>query len=142
MSSDQKGIKYEIIDGVKVAQDMPKKQKEAMRKSSYDEGDHEDLDINEHLDPKNIKARVSMYVDQDVLDEIKRQAKGQGIKYQTFLNASLRQMFLSQGQGFAKGTNAESVHILAQAILALSQNYGPAIQRLEEKIENLEKKKA
>lgn len=39
---------------------------------------------------KETKFRVSMYVDLDVLDEIRARAKNVGLPYQTYLNQLLR----------------------------------------------------
>lgn len=42
------------------------------------------------------KQRVNMWIDIDVLDEIKKRADNQGLGYQTLLNKSLRDTFLSE----------------------------------------------
>ena len=43
---------------------------------------------------KETKFRVSMYLDLDVLDEVRKLAKKQGLPYQTFINQLLRERVL------------------------------------------------
>lgn len=42
------------------------------------------------FNPKETKFRVSMYLDLDVLDEIRKLAKNRGMPYQTYINQMLR----------------------------------------------------
>jgi predicted DNA binding CopG/RHH family protein len=44
----------------------------------------------EAFDPKAAKFRVTMFVDLDVLDEIRRRAANRGLPYQTYINQMLR----------------------------------------------------
>jgi uncharacterized protein (DUF4415 family) len=46
----------------------------------------------ESLEPKNIKVRISIWVDLDILDFFKAQAETGGDKYQTRINAALRRV--------------------------------------------------
>lgn len=55
-------------------------------------GSKDILDIDEFL-PKNVKVRITTFIDKDVLDELKTYARKKGIKYQTALNAVLRSFF-------------------------------------------------
>ena len=43
------------------------------------------------------KFRVTMWMDLDVLDVIRKYAREDGMKYQTWLNRFLREQFLSKG---------------------------------------------
>ena len=42
------------------------------------------------LDPKNAKFRVTMFIDLDVLDELRKRASKKGLPYQTYINQVLR----------------------------------------------------
>ena len=44
----------------------------------------------EEFEPKNVKERITIFIDQDVLDEFRAQAKKSGLKYQTLINQALR----------------------------------------------------
>ena len=46
---------------------------------------------SEAFDPKNAKFRVTMFVDLDVLDEIRRRAAKKSLPYQTYINQILRE---------------------------------------------------
>ncbi len=46
--------------------------------------------------PKETKFRVTMYVDLDVLDEIRKQAKARGLPYQAHINQVLRESVFGQ----------------------------------------------
>ncbi len=46
----------------------------------------------EAFDAKNAKFRVTMFVDLDVLDEIRKKAQEKGLPYQTYINQSLRDL--------------------------------------------------
>lgn len=46
------------------------------------------------FDPKETKFRVTMFMDLDVLDLIRKKAKERGLPYQTFINQSLRDLFV------------------------------------------------
>lgn len=48
----------------------------------------------EMLEPRNVKEKISIWLDQDVLDCIRDSAKKNGEKYQPFINRVLRQIFL------------------------------------------------
>lgn len=79
---------YEIIDGIKVSKNMPKKQKAKMRSN-----DGEDTpDFNEN----NVKIRVTGLIDENVLDAMKQEAKASGMKYQTLMNQVLRKYFVTK----------------------------------------------
>jgi len=46
----------------------------------------------EAFDTKNAKFRVTMFVDLDVLDEIRKKASKKGLPYQTYINQLLREV--------------------------------------------------
>ena len=48
-----------------------------------------DVDLS-NLDPREIKVRISTFVDGDVLKKLKVHAQKTGLKYQTLLNSVLR----------------------------------------------------
>jgi phosphopantothenoylcysteine synthetase/decarboxylase len=52
-----------------------------------------DLLDKDAFDPKNVKVRITTFVDEDVLILLKEYAKKRGAKYQTVLNALLRSFF-------------------------------------------------
>lgn len=43
------------------------------------------------FDPRNIKERITILVDQDVLDEYRAKAQKTGDKYQSLINRTLRE---------------------------------------------------
>jgi len=45
------------------------------------------------FDPKNVKVRITTFVDEDILIQLKEYAKKRGSKYQTILNSLLRLFF-------------------------------------------------
>lgn len=48
------------------------------------------------FNPRETKFRVTMYIDLDVLDEIRRHARKRGLPYQTYLNQHLRDTILGE----------------------------------------------
>jgi predicted DNA binding CopG/RHH family protein len=46
------------------------------------------------FNPKETKFRVTMYLDLDVLDEVRKLAKEKGLPYQTYINQHLRDTIL------------------------------------------------
>lgn len=46
------------------------------------------------FDLKNVKFRVTMFLDLDLLDEIRRLAKAKRLPYQTFINQHLRECLM------------------------------------------------
>ncbi len=49
----------------------------------------------EEFNSKNAKFRVNMFVDLDVVDEIRKLAAKRHIPYQTLINQKLREVFLN-----------------------------------------------
>lgn len=45
----------------------------------------------EAFDPRNVKERITIMVDQDVLDEYRTKAQKTGDKYQSLINRTLRE---------------------------------------------------
>jgi len=64
--------------------------------------DEKTLDENNSIleekdfESKNVKARITMMIDLDLLDKIKSDAKNIGTKYQTLMNTKLREVFLNE----------------------------------------------
>ncbi len=52
--------------------------------------------IDGDLPPQEAKLKITIYLDGDLLLEVRRQAKNAGKKYQTMINESLRDAFLNQ----------------------------------------------
>jgi hypothetical protein len=50
----------------------------------------------DEFNPKKGKFRVNMFVDLDVVDEIRKAAAKRHIPYQTLINQKLREVFLSE----------------------------------------------
>lgn len=50
-----------------------------------------DVDIDDsEFEPRNVKIRITTFIDQDILIELKKISKTKGQKYQTLLNQILR----------------------------------------------------
>jgi uncharacterized protein (DUF4415 family) len=50
------------------------------------------VDISpDEFDAKNIKERITIFIDQDVLDQFRAKAGKTGLKYQTLINQALRE---------------------------------------------------
>ena len=45
------------------------------------------------FDPRNVKVRITTFIDEDILIQLKDYAKKRGSKYQTILNSLLRSFF-------------------------------------------------
>ena len=76
--------------------------------------------VTEELDISKAKVKVSMFLDGDLLAEIKEQAKISGVKYQTFINQTLRQIFMDESTRFDSKDYSDlkkRVTILEQAFL-------------------------
>jgi hypothetical protein len=50
----------------------------------------------DEFNPKHSKFRVNMFVDLDVVEEIRRVAAQRNIAYQTLINQKLREIFLHE----------------------------------------------
>ena len=50
----------------------------------------------DEFNPKKGKFRVNMFVDLDVLDEIRKFAEKRHIPYQTLINQKLREVFMNE----------------------------------------------
>ena len=55
-----------------------------------------DILSDEDFDPRNIKQRISIMLDLDLLDALKAEAKKQGTGYQTLINKSLREKVFNE----------------------------------------------
>lgn len=55
-----------------------------------------DVDLPSMWDSKEIKVRITTFLDEDLLIRIKKEAKNQGKKYQSYLNERLREAFLGE----------------------------------------------
>ena len=50
-----------------------------------------DLITKEDLDPKNAKERLSIWVDEAIVDAFRKRANDENTKYQTLMNEALRE---------------------------------------------------
>lgn len=50
-----------------------------------------DLIEADAFDPKNVKERITIWIDEDVLDGFRERAKTEGTKYQSLVNQALRE---------------------------------------------------
>ncbi len=50
----------------------------------------------DEFNPKNGKFRVNMFVDLDIVDEIRKVAAKKHIPYQTLINQKLREIFMNE----------------------------------------------
>lgn len=67
------------------------------------------------FDPKNVKVRITTFVDEDVLIHLKEYAKKRGAKYQTVLNSLLRSFFDKPQKGKkVQGLSEERVRRIVQ----------------------------
>jgi len=57
-----------------------------------------DLLPDDAFNSKETKFRVSMYIDLDLLTEIRKRAKEKGLPYQTYINQFLKETHLSNAQ--------------------------------------------
>jgi uncharacterized protein (DUF4415 family) len=56
----------------------------------------EDKIEKDEFDPKNIKIRVTTFIDLDILEALKKEAARSGKKYQTLLNEKLRKTIFEE----------------------------------------------
>jgi predicted DNA binding CopG/RHH family protein len=54
---------------------------------------NKDLISEDAFEPKNVKVRITTFIDEDILVMLKSYAKKRGNKYQTVLNSLLRSFF-------------------------------------------------
>lgn len=66
-----------------------------------------DILDDEIFDPKQVKVRITTFVDEDVLMMLKDYAKQRGSRYQTVLNALLRSFFEKREQTTSTRTLSE-----------------------------------
>lgn len=87
-------------------------------------GKHE---VEGELELKNAKVKVTLYIDGDILEYIRKDAKNKNKKYQTLLNDTLREYFLSdESQDMRLKT-------LEKQLTLLKEEYEKRISRLEAK---------
>ena len=81
--------KKEIIHGIKIHESMSGIQKEELRNSDPN------LPISPELgDLTKVKVKVSLYLDQDIVDAAKAKVSGTTRKYQSLINEVLRQALI------------------------------------------------
>ncbi len=50
------------------------------------------------FEPKNVKARITMWIGMDTLMEVKKRAQDKGLPYQTYLNQLIRDSVYGESQ--------------------------------------------
>lgn len=74
-----------------------------------------DLLDEDAFNPRNVKVRITTFVDEDVLAHLKEYAKKRGSKYQTVLNSLLRSFFDKPEKGNkVQGLSEERVRRIVQ----------------------------
>ena len=70
------------------------------KKSKRNPVQHGTIDLLDEnaFDPRETKFRVSMFIDLDVLTEIRKRARDKGLPYQTYINQFLREKHLGSGE--------------------------------------------
>jgi predicted DNA binding CopG/RHH family protein len=58
----------------------------------------QDILTEDEFDPRHGKFRVTMFIDLDVLDEIRKRAADKRLPYQTFINQLLRELILGSDE--------------------------------------------
>lgn len=58
----------------------------------------QDLLSEDLFNSKNVKVRITTFIDEDILNNLKIYASKQGLKYQTALNMLLRNFFENPGK--------------------------------------------
>jgi hypothetical protein len=66
---------------------------------------------DEDFDPKNVKIRVTAFMDLDLIDALKAEAKESGTKYQTLMNQKLRDSV------FGKRVDPELPNLIREIVL-------------------------
>lgn len=59
-----------------------------------------DLLSEDEFDPKNGKERITLFVDQQVVNAFRKKAENEGSKYQTLMRESLRSTVFPKDQDF------------------------------------------
>lgn len=62
-----------------------------MKTKKASQGKNPKLLTDKDLLPENIKIRVNMFMDLDVVEHFRKQAKEKGLGYQTLINQALRE---------------------------------------------------
>ncbi|MCB0407573.1 MAG: hypothetical protein KDD34_05160 [Bdellovibrionales bacterium] len=57
---------------------------------------NKDFDAPTDWEKKDIKIRITTFLDEDLLEKIKTEARLQNKKYQTYLNERLRELFMGE----------------------------------------------
>lgn len=47
---------------------------------------------DDEFEPRNVKERITIFIDQDIIDKFRARAKKENTKYQTLINRVLREM--------------------------------------------------
>ena len=78
---------------------------------------------DDEFEPKNVKVRITTFVDQDVLKALKCESKRLGMKYQSLLNQTLRHEFIGSSGQLTEQLSAHEVSQVRQ-ILTKSRKSG------------------
>ncbi|MCB9229657.1 MAG: BrnA antitoxin family protein [Deltaproteobacteria bacterium] len=89
------------------------------------------------FEPQNVKQRVSIMLDSDIITAARNQAQSRGTRYQTLINEVLRQILID-----GNSANKEVLELARSitdgiAALAESRSVEGRLNRIEEKLDNL-----
>lgn len=124
--------KHEVIDGIRVDVSMPEEQKKILRNK-----DSKSVMHDKDFEPQNVKQRVSIMLDSDIITAARNQAQSRGTRYQTLINEVLRQILID-----GNSANKEVLELARSitdgiAALAESRSVEGRLNRIEEKLDNL-----
>ena len=74
-----------------------------------------DFEVEGNLDLKQAKVKVTIYLDGDVLENARKIAKKEHVKYQALINSILRKSLLIESQA------EERIRILEERVMKLEQ---------------------
>jgi len=74
-----------------------------------------DFEVEGELDLKQAKVKVTIYLDGDLLDNARKIAKKEHVKYQTLINSILRRSLLNENQA------EDRIKILEERVMKLEQ---------------------
>lgn len=93
-----------------------------MKKNKNIEYGNVELDSDE-FDAKQTKVRITTFVDFDILERLKSEAKREGVGYQTLLNQKLRELVLGES---ASNAYQDSVKEILERLKKLEKSIGKA----------------
>lgn len=81
------------------------------------------------FEPRNVKERITTFIDGDVLNWLKAEAKDQGTKYQTHLNSILRKLMNGDSEHQKQGFKDALREMIADGELIFRSKNGNTIRK-------------